>query len=89
MSELDHWLDALGAQPTDPRLATLDTRILAGVTQRQEARAARRGIALATVLALGIGIIGSTLPEAPAQGAAATTTTIGASDYAPAHLLDG
>ena len=47
-----------------------------------------RGIALATVLALGIGIIGSTLPEAPAQGAA-TTTTIGASDYAPAHLLDG
>ena len=63
MSELDHWLDALGAQPTDPRLATLDTRILAGVTQRQEARAARRGIALATVLALGIGIIGSTLPR--------------------------
>lgn len=84
MSDLERMLDAMRAMPTDARLAGIDGVVIAGVARRRERAVARRSLALAGLLAIGIGWAGSILPAAPAQ---ASPLPIGMSDYAPSRLL--
>lgn len=84
MSDLEAMLDAMRAMPTDARLAEIDSAVIAGVVRRREQAMARRSLALAGLLAIGIGWAGSVLPAAPAQ---ASPLPIGMSDYAPSRLL--
>jgi hypothetical protein len=84
MSDLDRMLDAMRAMPTDARLAGIDGAVIVGVARQREQAMARRSLALAGLLAIGIGWAGSILPSAPAQ---ASPLPIGMSDYAPSSLL--
>jgi len=84
MSDLDRMLDAMRAMPTDTRLTGIDGAVIAGITRRREQAMARRSVALAGLLAIGIGSAGSVFPSAPAQ---ASPLPIGMSDYAPSRLL--
>ena len=86
MSDLDQLLDQLRAMPADPRLMAMGGAVMAGVARRQERAMARRSLALAGIMATGIGWIGSMVPGAPAR-AAPQPTLIGMSDYAPSRLL--
>ncbi|SEK02835.1 hypothetical protein SAMN05518849_12936 [Sphingobium sp. AP50] len=82
MTDLDQMLDAMRAMPADTRLAGMDDAVLTGMVERRERMTARRSLMLASILAIGIGWIGSILPAAPAQA-----MPIGMSDYAPSRLL--
>ena len=85
MAEVDRLLEAMRTHPADPRLATLDAAVMAGVAARRAAIRARRSMMLAAAVALGVGMAGSTLSGAPA---AASPSPFGMSDYAPSRLLD-
>lgn len=86
MSDLDQLLGQVRALPADPRLAMMDTAVMAGVAHRRERAVARRSLALAGMVAIGIGWAGSIVPGSPAQ-AAPGPVVIGMSDYAPSRLL--
>lgn len=86
MSDLDQLLRQLRAMPVDARLEELDGAVMAGVATRRERAVARRSLALAGIVAIGIGWVGSIVPGTPAQ-AASTPLVIGMSDYAPSRLL--
>ncbi|MFC4594179.1 hypothetical protein [Sphingobium tyrosinilyticum] len=86
MSDLDQWLGQLRAAPTDPRLAMMDEAVMAGVAHRRERAVARRSLALAGIMAIGVGWVSSVVPGSPAQ-AASQPVVIGMSDYAPSRLL--
>lgn len=86
MSDLDRMLGQLRIMPADPRLAGLDGAVMAGLTVRRERAVARRSLALAGIVAIGIGWAGSVVPGTPAQ-AALQPVIIGMSDYAPSRLL--
>jgi hypothetical protein len=86
MSDLDQLLGRVRALPADPRLEMMDEAVLAGVARRRERTVARRSLALAGIVAIGIGWIGSFVPGSPAQ-AASRPLVIGMSDYAPSRLL--
>ena len=90
MSDLDQLLGRVAAQmrdtPVDPRLESLEDVVMAGVAQRRERAVARRSLALAGIVAIGIGWAGSMVPGSPAQ-AASRPVVIGMSDYAPSRLL--
>jgi hypothetical protein len=86
MSDLDRLLGQVRALPTDPRLEGLSDAVMAGVAVRRERAVARRSLALAGIVAIGIGWAGSVLPSAQAQ-AASRPVVIGMSDYAPSRLL--
>jgi hypothetical protein len=59
---------------------------MVGVARRGERAVARRSLALAGIVAIVIGWIGSLVPGSPAQ-AASQPMVIGMSDYAPSRLL--
>lgn len=84
MSDLDRMLGAMRTMPTDARLTGIESAVIAGVARRRERAVARRSLALAGVLAIGIGWAGTVLPAAQAQ---ASPVPIGMSDYAPSRLL--
>ncbi|WP_230461400.1 hypothetical protein [Sphingobium sp. CAP-1] len=84
MTDLDQMLGAVRAMPVDARLAGMDDAVMGGVAQKRDQRVARRSLALAGLLAIGIGWAGSIVPAAPAQ---ASPLPIGMSDYAPSRLL--
>lgn len=84
MTDLDRLLGDVATMPADARLASMDAAVMAGLAQRRERGAARRGLMLAGLLAVGIGWAGSIVPSTPAQAA---PTPIGMSDYAPSRLL--
>lgn len=86
MSDLDQLLGRMRALPADPRLETMEEAVMAGVVLRRERAVARRSLALAGIMAIGIGWIGSGLPGSPAQ-AESRPVVIGMSDYAPSRLL--
>ncbi|AMK17551.1 MULTISPECIES: hypothetical protein [Sphingobium] len=86
MSDLDQLLSQVRALPADPRLGGMEEVVMAGVAVRRERAVARRSLALAGMLAIGIGWVGSVVPGAPAQAASAPVV-IGMSDYAPSQLL--
>ncbi|MEV5031836.1 hypothetical protein MRBLMC3_001023 [Sphingobium sp. LMC3-1-1.1] len=90
MSDLDQLLGQVAARrrhiPADPRLEALEDAVMAGVARRRERAVARRSLALAGIVAIGIGWAGSLVPGSPAQ-AASRPAIIGMSDYAPSRLL--
>ncbi len=86
MSDLDQMLDQIRALPADPRLEGMDDAVMAGLSHRRERAVARRSLALAGLMAIGIGWAGSVVPGNPAQ-AASQPIVIGMSDYAPSQLL--
>jgi len=85
MTDLDRMLDAIRMMPTDVRLEGMEGAVIRGVARRHDQAAARRGLMLAGLLAIGVGWAGSVVPTAPAQ---ASPRPIGMSDYAPSRLLD-
>lgn len=86
MSDLDQLLEDVRGMPVDARLAGMEGVVMAGVAMRRERAVARRSLALAGILAIGIGWIGSVVPGTSAQ-AASTPPVIGMSNYAPSQLL--
>lgn len=86
MSDLDELLGQVRALPADPRLVDMDVAVMAGVAVRRERAVVRRSLALAGIVAVGIGWVGSVVPNSPAQ-AASPPAVIGMSDYAPSRLL--
>lgn len=86
MSDLDHLLGQVRAIRADPRLMDMEAAVMAGVAVRRERAVARRSLALAGIVAIGIGWIGSVVPGNPVQ-AASRPVMIGMSDYAPSRLL--
>lgn len=85
MTDLDRMLDAMRTMPTDARLEAMDAAVMGGLARRRDQTAARRGLMLAGLLAIGVGWAGSIVSAAPAQ---ASPRPIGMSDYAPSRLLD-
>ena len=75
--------------PVDGRLAGIAPAVMTGLARRRDRAAARRSMALAAALALGVGIAGGALPAAPARAVPTQTSAIGLSDYAPSRLLGG
>lgn len=86
MSDLDQLLGQMRAVPADPRLEHMDEAVMMGLAVRRERAVARRSLALAGIVAIGIGWVGSLVPGSPAQ-AASRPVMIGMSDYAPSRLL--
>jgi hypothetical protein len=84
MTDLDDYLGAVRAMPTDARLADMEPAVMGGLARRRERMTARRSLMLAGLLAIGVGWAGSIKPAAPAQ---ASSLPIGMSDYAPSRLL--
>ena len=84
MTDLDQLLATARAMPTDARLEGMDAAVMGGLVKRRDQMTARRSLAFAGLLAVGIGWAGSILPAAPAQAA---PMPIGMSDYAPSRLL--
>ncbi len=82
MDDLDGLLHRMRGEPVDARLVALGDAVMAGLEARRERAAARRAVALAAALALGVGVVGGTLPAAPARAVA-----LGLSDLAPSRLL--
>jgi hypothetical protein len=66
MHNLDETLKQLGNAPLDPRLATMDQIVLAGLAERRESANSARALGLAAFAALALGIAGAGLPGAPA-----------------------
>ncbi|WP_022682289.1 hypothetical protein [Sphingobium bisphenolivorans] len=86
MSDLDQLLGQVRAMPVDARLEGIEAAVMAGVETRRERAVARRSLALAGIVAISIGWVGSVVPGAPAQ-AASPPLVLGMSDYAPSRLL--
>lgn len=84
MTDIDHMLDAMRAMPADERLESMESSVFIGMKQRRERSVSRRSLALASVLAIGVGWVGSTVPSTSAQ---ASVVPIGMSDYAPSRIL--
>lgn len=72
MNDLDSALARVRDLPVPPRLAAIDTAVLARIAARDaEGRApAGRLFGLAALAALAIGMAGAVLPEAPVKAAA-------------------
>ncbi len=86
MGDVEQWLEAMRDAPADPRLAEMEAAVMTGVSARRAAVNARRSMMLAAAVALGVGVVGTTVPGTPA--AAASPAVLGMSDYAPSRLLD-
>ena len=83
MTELDTLLTRLGAQSAGAQLDALEGPVMAGLVQRRERAAARRGYVLAGCLALFVGMAASVVPGAPVQA----EPLLGVPAAAPSHLL--
>lgn len=83
MADLDDLLGALGASGTPAALAGIDAPVMQGLAARREARAARRGLVLAGMVAAFVGIAGTVVPGTPAQA----EPLFGIPSGAPSHLL--
>lgn len=87
MTEIDDLLGRLRDMPADPRLETMDAAILAGAAASRARGAARKGLVLTSVLALGVGLLSGV---ASPQGARAEQGTLNALPRnAPSSLLMG
>lgn len=88
MTEIDDLLNGLRDQAPDARLEAMETAVLAGVARHRERRAARRGLVLTGVLALGVGLVAGV---APSQGARAEqfASLNAVPSSAPSSLLMG
>ncbi|HEX7852258.1 MAG TPA: hypothetical protein VF503_01020 [Sphingobium sp.] len=88
MANIDELLEGLRGMDADPRLATMDTAVMAGVAAHREKSTARRGLVLTSVLALGVGLVTSAL--APQGARAEQSVSLNAVPLtAPSSLLMG
>lgn len=85
MADVDRLLGVMRDMPADPRLSEMEEAVMTGVAGRRAAVHARRSMMLAAAVALGVGVVGTTVPGTPA---AASPSLLGMSDYAPSRLLD-
>lgn len=83
MSELDELLGRMGAEPLPAALAAIDGAVLAGLGQRREANLVRRGLLLASGVAVLVGLAGTLALSSPASA----EPLLGLPDAAPSHLL--
>jgi hypothetical protein len=87
--DIDELLDGMRGVAADPRLEMMDAAVLAGVAVHRGRRAARRGLAVTGVLALGVGLAASVMSspqgERPQQVAALNSLP----SSAPSNLLLG
>jgi hypothetical protein len=83
MSDLDELLARLREAPEPAGLAALDGPVMAGVGRRREALEARRGLALASAIAICVGTVATLVPGSPA----AAEPFLGIPSAAPSHLL--
>jgi hypothetical protein len=88
MDDIDSVLARMRDVPLDPRLATIDDAVLAGLAHPSQSPLSIAAVALVAVLSLGVGLVGSMAPAAPVQ--AATVFPLGApAALAPSTLLGG
>lgn len=83
MSELDLHLTALAHEAPPPALADIDGAVMQGLARHRERQASRRGLALAGVVAVLVGVGGTLYPAPPAEAA----PLFGVPTSAPSHLL--
>ena len=83
MQDLDHCLTMLREEPVSPRLAAIEGPVLAGFGARREAQVARRGIILASLVAVVVGTSAALVPGSPAEAA----PLFAVPESAPSHLL--
>ena len=83
MNQLDELLGQMGAEPPPAALAAIDGAVMAGLGQRREASVARRGLLLASGVAVLVGLAGTLAPSTPASA----EPLLGVPDAAPSHLL--
>ena len=88
MDDLDRAFMQLRALPVPPRLATLETDVMAGIDAERRAAAMTTGpaLGLAAIVALALGMAGAIIPTGPLKATPAPTFGIGA-DLAPSTLL--
>lgn len=88
MTDLDDLLERLARAPVPARLATMEAEMLARIAALPTGAAAGIGSGigmLAIVIAAGLGVVGATVPAAPAHA-----TPFGMTDaLAPSTLLAG
>lgn len=82
MSELDDLLARLHGAPI-PSLSAIDQRVMAGLSDRHEARLARRGLALAGSIAIVVGVVSTFVPRSAAEA----RPLLDMPEAAPSHLL--
>jgi hypothetical protein len=88
MDDIDSLLTRVRNVPLDPRLATIDDAVLAGLARQSQSPLSATTVAFVAVLSLSVGLLGSMAPAAPAQ--AATVFPLGApAALAPSTLLGG
>ncbi|MET0366050.1 MAG: hypothetical protein ABW169_15515 [Sphingobium sp.] len=88
MATIDELLEGLRNQDADPRLEAIDGAVMAGIAVRREKSAARRGLMLTSVLALGVGVFTSALsPQRARAEQPVVLNTVPPS--APSSLLMG
>jgi hypothetical protein len=85
---IDDILERLRGGGADPRLEAMDEAVLAGLAAHRARRAARRGLALSGVAALGIGLA-SSLAMPPRASAESVPLLMAAPASAPSNLLLG
>lgn len=85
---IDDILERLRGDGADARLAAMDDAVLAGLAAHRAKRAARRGLALSGVAALGIGLA-SSLALPPRASAEPVPLLTAAPSSAPSNLLLG
>lgn len=86
MNNLDEMLGRLADAPLDPRLATMDQAVFAGLAQRQAPNVSR-SLGIAALSALAIGVVSSGLPGTPASAATSETPFGAPPALAPSSLL--
>jgi hypothetical protein len=87
MKDIDPLLARLQTLPLDPRLASIDDAVLAGLARRAQSSLSVSAIAIVSALSLGIGLVGALAPAEPVR--AATIFPLGApAALAPSTLLN-
>ena len=81
--DMDKLIAELRDAPVPSRLAEIDADVMSGLWRLRDTRAARRGVALAGVIAVFVGMAASVVPGAPAEAG----PLLGVPDAAPSHLL--
>lgn len=83
MSDLDHLLAHLREAPSHAGLAALDGPVMAGLARHRERLEARRGLVLASAIAILVGAGATVVPGSSASA----EPLLGVPQAAPSHLL--
>ncbi len=84
MPNTDDLLASLAIEPLPPALQDIAPEVMIRLSRRLEARSARRGLAMAGLIAVTVGAAGGLLPRSDAYAAA---PLLGPPAQAPSNLL--